>query len=107
MLRNLLIILFSFLALKVSAENKDKIVKKLKDTDNLNFQFEQNINGKIDNGVCTIEYPKKIFILLSFSRIVKFTKLLSITLSFRLMILLIRNFLSKIKFNGVFSRGYR
>ena len=61
MLRNLLIILFSFLALKVSAENKDKIVKKLKDTDNLNFQFEQNINGKIDNGVCTIEYPKKIY----------------------------------------------
>ena len=57
MLRNLLIILFSILALKVSAENKDKIVKKLKDTDNLNFQFEQNINGKIDNGVCTIEYP--------------------------------------------------
>tara|TARA_B100001741_G_scaffold287279_1_gene264665 strand:+ start:552 stop:1097 length:546 start_codon:yes stop_codon:yes gene_type:complete len=61
MLRNLLIILFSILALKASAENKDKIVKKLKDTDNLNFQFEQNINGKIDNGVCTIEYPKKIY----------------------------------------------
>ena len=61
MLRNFLIILFSILALKASAENKDKIVKKLKDTDNLNFQFEQNINGKIDNGVCTIEYPKKIY----------------------------------------------
>ena len=61
MLRNLLVILFSILALKASAENKDKIVKKLKDTDNLNFQFEQNINGKIDNGVCTIEYPKKIY----------------------------------------------
>ena len=61
MLRNLLIILFSILALKASAENKEKIVKKLKDTDNLNFHFEQNINGKIDNGVCTIEYPKKIY----------------------------------------------
>ncbi len=25
------------------------------------FNFEQNINGKIENGNCTIEYPKKIF----------------------------------------------
>ena len=25
------------------------------------FNFEQNINGKIQNGLCTIEYPKKIF----------------------------------------------
>mgnify|MGYP003348851907 CR=1 FL=1 len=28
---------------------------------NLDFNFEQNINGKIENGNCTIEYPKKIF----------------------------------------------
>ena len=61
MLRNLLVILFSILALKASAEIKEKIVKILKDTDNLNFHFEQNINGKIDNGICTIEYPKKIY----------------------------------------------
>jgi len=33
----------------------------LKNTRNLNFKFEQNINGKIENGYCTIEYPKKIF----------------------------------------------
>ena len=26
-----------------------------------NFKFEQNINGKTQNGSCTIEYPKKIF----------------------------------------------
>ena len=26
-----------------------------------NIKFEQNINGKIENGNCTIEYPKKIF----------------------------------------------
>ena len=27
----------------------------------MDFKFEQNINGKIENGNCTIEYPKKIF----------------------------------------------
>ena len=44
-----------------NAKNKDKIVQNLKDTENLDFKFEQNINGKIENGNCTIEYPKKIF----------------------------------------------
>ena len=33
----------------------------MKNTSNLDFKFEQNINGKIENGNCTIEYPKKIF----------------------------------------------
>ena len=44
-----------------NAEIKDKIVQNLKDTENLDFRFEQNINGKIENGSCIIEYPKKIF----------------------------------------------
>ena len=44
-----------------NAEIKDKIVQNLQDTKNLDFKFEQNINGKIENGNCTIEYPKKIF----------------------------------------------
>ena len=44
-----------------NAEIKDQIVQNLKDTENLDFKFEQNINGKIENGNCTIEYPKKIF----------------------------------------------
>ena len=43
------------------AENKDKIIEKLQNTKNLVFEFEQNINGKIENGNCTIEYPKKIY----------------------------------------------
>ncbi|MDC3037901.1 outer membrane lipoprotein carrier protein LolA [Candidatus Pelagibacter sp.] len=33
----------------------------MKDTKNFDFKFEQNINGQIENGNCTIEYPKKIF----------------------------------------------
>ena len=56
------LIFFLFLSASISnAEIKDKIVQNLKDTENLDFKFEQNINGKIENGNCTIEYPKKIF----------------------------------------------
>ena len=43
------------------ADNKDKIIKNLQNTESLNFKFEQNINGKIEKGNCTIQYPKKIF----------------------------------------------
>ena len=56
------LIFFLFIFSSVSnAEIKDKILQNLKDTENLDFRFEQNINGKIENGNCTIEYPKKIF----------------------------------------------
>ena len=44
-----------------NAEIKDRIIQNLRNTNNLDFKFEQNINGKIENGNCTIEYPKKIF----------------------------------------------
>ena len=44
-----------------NAEIKYKIIQNLINTNNLNFNFEQNINGKIENGNCTIQYPKKIF----------------------------------------------
>ena len=43
------------------ADKKEKIINNLQNTKNLNFKFEQNINGKIENGNCTIEYPKKIY----------------------------------------------
>ncbi|WP_440697882.1 LolA family protein [Candidatus Pelagibacter sp. HIMB1709] len=56
----LLIFLIS-LSSEVNANNKDQIINKLKDTLNLNFDFEQNINGKIEFGNCTIQYPKKMF----------------------------------------------
>ena len=46
---------------EANADNKDYIIKKLKNTSNLNFDFEQNINGRIEFGNCTILYPKKIF----------------------------------------------
>ena len=61
MLRFFLIFFLSILSSYSNAEIKDKIIKNLKNTKNLDFKFEQNINGKIENGNCTIEYPKKIF----------------------------------------------
>ena len=56
-----IVIFFFILTINSSAEIKEKIIKNLKEINNLDFKFEQNINGKIENGNCTIEYPKKIF----------------------------------------------
>jgi len=61
MLKFLVLIFFSLFTLNSYAETKNKIIENLKNTENLDFNFEQNINGKIEHGNCTIEYPKKIF----------------------------------------------
>ena len=53
--------IFLILLSNTHANNKDKIIENLENTENLNFNFEQNINGKIENGSCTIQYPKKIY----------------------------------------------
>jgi outer membrane lipoprotein-sorting protein len=53
--------IFLILISNTQASNKDKIIENLQNTENLNFEFEQNINGKIENGNCTIQYPKKIY----------------------------------------------
>ena len=59
--RYILIIFFVFFYENSNAENKENIIENLKSIKNFDFKFEQNINGKIENGNCTIEYPKKIF----------------------------------------------
>ena len=61
MLRYFSILFILFLTSNSNAEIKDKIIQNLKNTYNLDFRFEQNINGKIENGSCIIEYPKKIY----------------------------------------------
>ena len=61
MYRLFLIFFFTFLISNSKADNRDKIIENLNNTLNFNFEFEQNINGKIENGNCTIEYPKKIY----------------------------------------------
>ncbi len=40
---------------------KESIIENFKNIDNLSFNFEQNINGKIQSGYCLLEYQKKIF----------------------------------------------
>ena len=61
MLRVLFLVCLISLSSKVNANNKDQIINKLKNTSNLNFDFEQNINGEIELGNCTIQYPKKMY----------------------------------------------
>jgi outer membrane lipoprotein-sorting protein len=61
MLKYLFFIALISIFTEANANNKDHIIEKLKSTLNLNFDFEQNINGKIEFGNCTILYPKKIF----------------------------------------------
>ena len=61
MLKHLIIYIFLILISNANANNKDKIIENLQNTKNFNFDFEQNINGKIEIGNCTIEYPKKIY----------------------------------------------
>ncbi len=56
-----MIILVISLTSKSSASTKNNIIQNLQNTQNLSFKFEQNINGKLENGNCIIEYPKKIF----------------------------------------------
>ena len=61
MFKCFLFCIFLILISNVQASNKSKIIENLQNTENLNFDFEQNINGKIEIGNCTIQYPKKIF----------------------------------------------
>ena len=44
-----------------SGSIKENIINNLININNLSFNFEQNINGKVETGNCVIEYPKKIF----------------------------------------------
>jgi outer membrane lipoprotein-sorting protein len=59
--KNFLLILILILPSKALSSIKNNIIHNLESIENLSFNFEQNINGKIENGQCTIEYPKKIF----------------------------------------------
>tara|TARA_B100000029_G_scaffold478229_1_gene524089 strand:- start:728 stop:1276 length:549 start_codon:yes stop_codon:yes gene_type:complete len=61
-MKKIFIILFLIISIsETSASIKEKIIKNLKNTNNLSFNFEQNINDKIEKGKCILSYPKKIF----------------------------------------------
>jgi len=58
-----LLIIYFFFSNQVNASVKESIILNLKSINNLSFDFEQNINGKLEKGSCIIEYPKKIYCL--------------------------------------------
>ena len=49
MKKYLLLFFFVIFITNTSAKNKEKIIENLENTKNLNFKFEQNIDGKIEN----------------------------------------------------------
>ncbi len=61
-MKNILLIflLINFNSVALSSI-KENIINNLLNTKNLSFNFEQNINGKVETGNCVIEYPKKIY----------------------------------------------
>src|SRR5210317_1717678 len=61
MFKHYVILIFLILISNANSNNKDKIIENLRNTESLNFNFEQNINGKVEFGNCTIKYTKKIF----------------------------------------------
>ena len=61
MLKYFFILIFFILVSNTQGREKDKIIQNLQNTESVNFKFEQNINGKVENGNCTIQYPKKIY----------------------------------------------
>ena len=56
-----LFIFILFFLTDLNASTKNELITNLKNINNLTFNFEQNVNGKIENGNCILEYPKKIF----------------------------------------------
>ena len=61
MRKSILILVFLLSVTETSASIKNKIIQNLEDTNNLTFNFEQNINGKTQNGSCALLFPQKIF----------------------------------------------
>ena len=61
MIYKLIFLFFLFSIAEASTNIKEKIIQNLKTTNNLTFNFEQNVNGKTENGRCALSYPQKIF----------------------------------------------
>ncbi|MDA9598442.1 outer membrane lipoprotein carrier protein LolA [Candidatus Pelagibacter sp.] len=61
-MKKIIIIFLFFITTSTAFSSiKNNIINNLINTKNLSFDFEQNINGKIESGTCVMEYPKKIY----------------------------------------------
>ena len=61
MTKYLIFFFIVFLNISIQASDKDKIIKILRNTENLSFNFKQTISNKTESGNCIIQYPKKIY----------------------------------------------
>ncbi|MDC3180020.1 outer-membrane lipoprotein carrier protein LolA [Candidatus Pelagibacter sp.] len=61
MINKIFFLFLLFSVAEASANIKEKIIQNLFSINNLTFNFEQNVNGKTENGRCILSYPKKIF----------------------------------------------
>ena len=63
MLQKIILIFFFILSFikPLHSSNKEKIINKLININNIAFNFKQTIDEKTEKGNCIIEYPKKIF----------------------------------------------
>jgi len=61
MINKLIFLFLLFSIVEASANIKEKIIRNLKATNNLTFNFEQNVNGETENGHCALSFPQKIF----------------------------------------------
>ena len=62
MIKKIIIILIILnIANIVKASTKDEIIINFKKIKNISFDFKQTVDGKMEEGTCTIQYPKKIY----------------------------------------------
>ena len=62
MIKKIIIILIILnIASIVKASTKDEIIINFKKIKNISFDFKQTVDGKMEEGTCTIQYPKKIY----------------------------------------------
>jgi outer membrane lipoprotein-sorting protein len=55
------ILLILYFSSPAKAAIKEEIIQNLKITKNISFNFEQNIDEKIEKGNCIVQYPRKIY----------------------------------------------
>ena len=62
MIKKIIIILIIFNVTNiVKASTKNEIIIYLKKIKNISFDFKQTVDDKMEEGTCTIQYPKKIY----------------------------------------------